>query len=1242
MEHGEKGVGSNEGKSNLARFSVNNPAITLVFIFAFMCIGIVGYRAMPQRKDPDIPIRTAAIQVPWPGNRPQQIEMQVTRKIEEICGRNKNVKKVESTVQPGLSTTYFELEDTVKDAPKEFDDVGIKLQTLGPMLPQGAGPIIYIKDFGDTAALMLTVASPPYTDVEIEARALPIKKEIDALRARRTAAILKKGNAYTVIYGFPKETDFRMIRQAVARFQIYMEEKSISSDLHFIEGDGFLAIDFLSSLKQDELKKYLHDYLIQFIKPEEQNPDAWMPFVIKDTDRIASELRRVAPDRYTYRELDDFTRIIADGLRTIKSATSVDRKGVLSQAIYLQYAQERLAAYGINPTKLPDLIGAQNISGATGMAANLGQNVLFQTTGQFRSMDEIGGIVVGQSHGSPVYLRDVVNITKSYRLPASYLNYLTWRDGEGSWNRSRSITLSVQMKPGCQIHVLGKDIDEKLDELRKMVPRDLVIVRTSDQPRQVRENISLFNSALYEAIILVVLISFIGFWDWRSALIMALSIPVTLGMTYAGMWAAGIDLQQVSIGSLIVALGLLVDNPVVAGDSIKVSLADGNAPKDAAWLGPTRLFKAIAFATLTNIAAYAPLATISGDVGKFLYSLPVVITISLVTSVLTAQCFVPVIGRYILKPQAEVSAEELRRKGFPAFYYRFAGFCVHNRWMVLGVATVLLAAGFAASRKLPVQMFPDDLQYICTVDINLPSNSNLGATNEKTGMAEKAITDIADELGKDIETGKIHIEGVRGGKNVKVLKTLCSFLGGGGPRFWFSIQPELSKISYAQILVECNNKRYTNTLVTRLIDELPDRVPGIRVDVRKLQTGTSYKTPVELYVTGPDDEWKTLLGLSDRIQMIFREDPTAISIHDDWQDPIETVNVDPVPDKANLAGVTNIDVARSMAMAMDGVQVGTLMEGYYNIPLICRMRPEDRALLGDLRNLYVYSSSTGNRIPLRQIVSGELELQPFFIQRRNFHRVVKPGCFPVPGAYASVIYNRAWKKIREISLMPGYHFAPSGEKEKTNENFPKLGLAMLMSVIGIFLCLVVQFRSAIKPFIVFAAVPFGLIGALFGLILTGRPFGFMAFLGVASLVGVIVSHIIVLFDYIEEMHERGKPVMEAVIDAGLVRLRPVMITVAATVIALFPLALHGGPLWEPLCFVQIGGLSLATLVTLILVPTIYCVFVMDLKLVKWNAAEGEGHKAGQKISAEPKTPDGPENPDHPASPDAPAPEKGKG
>jgi multidrug efflux pump subunit AcrB len=1188
--------------ANLARFSVNNPAITFVFLILVMVAGYFSYNSLPQRKDPDVPVRQAAIQVPWPGNRPEDIELQITKKVEEVCGANKNVKKVESTVQPGLSITYFELDENIRDSAKEFDDIGIKLANVGYQLPPGAGPVIYIKDFGDTSALMLTVASPPITDLEIQVRARPIADAILSVRKSRPPG--NGENSYSVIFCHPGKADENYMAQALADAGLYAQRTGLSRGVRILKGEGFAGLDFVSRADRQTLEAGLWEYTEKYLKPDETNPDSWMPVLVQDTGELQEKLRGVAPDKYTYREMDDFTRVIADGLRTIPSATTVDRKGVLGEAVYLQYSQDRLAAYGLNPARLSSLISARNIPGGTGALQSQGQNVYFQTGGQFQSENEIRDMVIDQANGAPLYLRDVLTVTRSYKLPARYLNFLTWRDGSGRWRRSRAVTLSVQMKPGRKIQEFGRDVDTRIEDLRKQVPSDLVIVRTSDQPRQVRENIELFNTALMEAIILVVFVSLVGFWDWRSAFLMAVSIPITLLMTYAGMKLMGLDLQQISIGSLIIALGLLVDNPVVAGDSIKVAMSSGHSSETAAWLGPTKLLKAITFATLTNIAAYMPLAFLPGDAGKFLFSLPLVIGTSLVASVVVAQSFVPVIGRYLLKPQGEISIEDLRSRGLTKYYYRFATFCVHHRWRVLGVAAVLLVAGLLLASRLPTQMFPDDLQYMCTVDVNLGSNATFSLTSVKAVEAEKVAMDVADQLGRDIDSGKVSGggEGSRAKGPVRVLEGICTFVGGGGPRFWFSIQPELSKQSYAQLVIECTDKHYTNLLVPRLQKALMERVPGARIDVRKLQSGTSFKTPLEFYVTGPDDDWARLLGISGRILNVMRSKPGAMSVRDDWGEPVESIDVTPDPAKASLVGITSSDVARSIASSLDGLPVGTLMEGQYSIPIIARLRSQDRAELTGMANLYVYSSATGQRVPLGQIVSGKLKFAPFFIQRRNFHHCVKPGAFPMPGVITSVLYGQVWPSVRKIEMPAGYAIEAGGEREKQDEQFPALAKAMLISVVLIFVCLVLQFKSAMKPFVVFAAVPFGIVGALFGLILTGLPFGFMAFFGVASLIGVIVSHIIVLFDYVEEMHAQGKPIMEAVVDAGIARLRPVLITVAATVIALFPLAAHGGPLWQPLCYTQIGGLSLATLVTLVIVPTLYCIFVLDLKLVKWDVA----------------------------------------
>jgi len=307
-------------------------------------------------------------------------------------------------------------------------------------------------------------------------------------------------------------------------------------------------------------------------------------------------------------------------------------------------------------------------------------------------------------------------------------------------------------------------------------------------------------------------------------------------------------------------------------------------------------------------------------------------------------------------------------------------------------------------------------------------------------------------------------------------------------------------------------------------------------------------------------------------------------------------------DRANLAGVTNRDVAAASATGVSGYQVTTLREGDKQIPVVTRLRMDERARLNDINDLYVYSSSGTQRVPLRQISRIEYSLRSEVIRRRNQFRTITVSASPEEGVLASEIMEEIRPRLHSVaaSLPPGYRLEIGGEEEKQVQGFSDLAVVLAISVVAIFLALAFQFKNAIKPFIVFAAVSYGAVGALAALWMMGAPFGFMGFLGVVSLVGVIVSHIIVLFDFIEEKHAEGEPFEQAVLDAGIMRLRPVMITVGATVIALFPLAAHGGPLWEPMCYAQIGGLTAATFITLLLVPVIYAICVLDLKIVKWE------------------------------------------
>lgn len=819
------------------------------------------------------------------------------------------------------------------------------------------------------------------------------------------------------------------------------------------------------------------------------------------------------------------------------------------------------------------------------------RNVLIDATADFKNTREIGDVLLATSpKGVPVYLRDLVDVWRGYQTPARYLNFMTSRDASGNWHRNRAITLAVQMRSGEQIAEFGAAIDEALRTVRPQLPPDLILSRTSDQPKQVEELVSLLMASLWKAIVLVVIIALVGFWDWRAALLMAASIPLTLAMTFGIIHVLQIDIQQVSIATLIIALGLLVDMPVVAGDAIKRELAAGSARELASWIGPTKLAKAIIFATITNIVAYLPFLILTGDVRFFLYSLPVVMTCTLVAALLVSFTFIPLIAYYLIKPpkRAEQPISARRTHGFPGMYYRVGTFALRHRWgVVLGSLGFLGLGGLLMTRLHP-QYFPKDLSYLSYVDVWLPPDAPLGATNAAAKRAETVIREVAERFGREHH-------------NTNVLKTLTTFVGGGGPRFWFSVEPEQQQLSYAQIIVEVTDKHFTNELVGPMQTALSREVPGARIDVRQLETGKPVGIPISVRISGADPG--VLHQLSSELQAIFRRQPNAARVRDDWGEPALSVRLKVDPDRANLFGLTNLDVSLSSAAAMSGLPISTYREADKQIPIVIRPRMEERAGVSELKSIYVYSLTSNQRVPLSQVSNITTKMSIPQLKRRNQFRTVTVSAFPVPGVLPSQVLTPLLDRIAAFKreLPPGYFLEIGGEYDEQQKGFKELSVVMAISVLLIYIALVIQFRNAVKPLLVFAAIPYGMTGAFAGLWLMGQPFGFMAFLGIASLVGVIVSHVIVLFDFIEEAHERGEPLRQALLDAGIVRLRPVMITVGATVLGLVPLAMHGGPLWEPLCYAQIGGLTVATFVTLILVPVLYAIFVLDLKWIRWDA-----------------------------------------
>ncbi|MBS1788220.1 MAG: efflux RND transporter permease subunit [Acidobacteria bacterium] len=1203
---------------NTSRFFVETRHIAWVLLVATCLWGIYGYMSMPQRKDPEVQVRTAVALTPWRGASAEKIEQLVTKKIETQIAANAKVTKIESISRTGLSVVYLDLDENLKETGKELDDIKLKLDGIHD-LPDGAGPINFVKDFGDTAALMLTVASPKVSDVEVELRASAIKSAIEQSRSQNEFVVPPSGggalnqtvqasgqvppkgattNRAALIICLPQSLvggNLEPVRKHRDLFVEYLEKQNLLRDVRLMEGAGFIGVDGVFNGDDAAFGNAAGQFMREHLQASELHPDAWQPIVIRDPQETRAKLAAVSGDKYSYKELDQFTDLIEKTIKTLPMVSKVSRSGLLDERVFLYYSQERLASYGIQTSKLPDILNARNITLPGGQMAVEGKNLSIDPSGEFKSEKEIGEVTVTSSaDGAPVYLRDLTDVVRGYDSPARFLNYYNWRDGKGEWHRTRAVTLAVQMRSGEQIDKFGAAIDATLADLKTRLPEDLAMARTSDQPLQVRENVNLFMNSLYEAVFLVVIVSLIGFWEWRSAALMALSMPITLLMTFGMMHAVGIDLQQVSVASLIIALGLLVDDPVVAGDAIKRDLATGHPSVISAWLGPTKLAKAIMYATVTNIVAYLPFLFLNGATGEFVYSLPVVLTCSLVASRLVSMTFIPLLGYYLLRPKAETPIAERRTKGFAAFYYRIGNAAISHRWKVLAGSLVFLALGGFFMSQLKQQFFPKDLSYLSYVDVWLPEDAPLTATNEAAHRAEEVIREVVREYGKEHQKGEM-------------LQSLTTFIGGGGPRFWFSVAPEQQQLNYAQIIIQVKDKHDTEHLIEPLQQALNTSVTGARVDVRQLESGKAVGLPVQIRISGED--MALLRSQAEQVKEIFRSIPYATRVRDDWGDESFTVGLHTDPDRANLAGVTNYDVAAASATATSGYLVTKLREGDKEIPVVARLRMEERAQLTDLNNLYVYSSQGTGRVPLVQVSSVEYRMQTEKLRRRNQFRTIAVSCFPKEGRLPSEVMGAAREQLNAFAaaLPPGYKMEIGGEQEEQVKGFKNLAVILVISIVAIFLALVFQFKHAVKPLIVFAAIPYGMVGALAALWAMGTPFGFMAFLGCVSLVGVIVSHVIVLFDFIEEAHERGETLREALLDAGIMRLRPVLITVGATVIALFPLAAHGGPLWEPMCYAQIGGLSVATFVTLLLVPVLYAIFVLDLKLVKWDGLVEEKH-----------------------------------
>ncbi len=863
---------------NVARFFVEKRHISWVALVATLVWGVVAWRHMPQRKDPEVVIKTAVVTTTWPGADAQDVEQLVTRVIERAAGQVPRVDRITSTTRTGVSTVFVSLEDNARrgDLEPAWADLRARLDLVARTLPPGSQPPALNSHFGDTATVVLSVASPPVDDIELDVRADAIRR---ALERHRSAMGDTRGRIATVFVpatGVSRTT----VARAAERYLVLGRELKALEDGAVVWGTGFVALDF-RALKPEAVPELDAAFRREVMGAEMPHPDVWGPITLTDLSEVRGKLAAAAGDKYSWRRLDEISSVLRDEIARLPDVARVDRSGVVPERVQLLYSQERLASFGLHPRQIGDALRARNITLPAG-SISTGQRVLLvDPSGAFASVaDILDTVVANTKDGRPIYVRDVAEPHRTYETPVSDASWLSWQDAKGHWHRTRSIAVAVQARPGAQVVEVGRRLEQLLQNARGRLPSDLILVRTSDQPDLVAAKISEFTRSLAEAVAIVIAIALL-FMERRSAFLVAASIPLTLAMTFGFMDMLGLDLQQVSIAALIIALGLLVDDPVIASDAINREIAHGVSRQRAAWQGPTKLAKAILFATLTNIVAFAPLLMVSGSMGDFIYALPMVVTLALVSSRIVSMTFMPLLGYYLLRGQSGYEAAlngtgkaaNLARK-----YNAVTEWILDHKGKSMAGFLVFLVLGLLPAGLIRTQFFPEEAMARFYVHIRLPEGADVRAT--------QAVSDAAWQVLRDTEG--------------PLLAQVTTFVGNGGPRWWSNVAPEPKNPSYALMIVEVRDPEDSKAMIARVQRSLTQRVAGARYEVYRISSGKPAVTPVEVRLSGPDID--VLREQAERVKVILRGVPQTGDVTDDWGADALKLRVEVDEPRANAAG----------------------------------------------------------------------------------------------------------------------------------------------------------------------------------------------------------------------------------------------------------------------------------------------------------------------------------------------------
>lgn len=886
------------------------------------------------------------------------------------------------------------------------------------------------------------------------------------------------------------------------------------------------------------------------------------PIVNSDFGDTEALVIGIESNKATYAQLKDYTQKLEDVLRTVKSVSKIKRIGEQKEQITVTSSSEKLSQYNVKLSSVVQVLQSQNVISPTGDIKTATSQTPLYTSGYYNTENEIANQVVGASKtGELIRLGDIAQVNREYADPTSTTTV----------NGNNAMMLAIQMQEGNNIVKFGEEVTAKLAEVEKLLPADVKLTTIVNQPKLVDENITHFIREFFLAIFSVVIVVIL-LLPIRIAAVAAMAIPMTIAVTFALLNAFGIELHQVSLAALIVVLGMVVDDAIVIADNYVELLDEGIDRWTAAWRSATDLVIPVLAATVTIIASFMPMVILTGSVGEFIHALPVTVAIALAASFIVAMILTPLLCyTFIKKGLHDHSAEETDKKKRITLLDRMQNgynaaleWCVRHSALTIGVSLVTVVLSLFVYQGIKQKFFPAAERNQFVVELWMPTGTKLDQTSQAILKAEKLV------------------------KNDPRVTSYATFTGTSAPRFYYNFSPEVPVTNYAQILINTTDDKTAEEFAHELDGKVGALIPEGSPQVKLMQQGSPYKSPVEVRIVGDDVSRLKAIGM--QVQDILKNAKGSAMVRPDFREDYYGISIQ-LKDEANKLGFTTGSISQMVYTGFNGAPVSTMYEGNNPLDIVFRLDARNRQSSDNLENIYLASPVTDANVPLRQIADLKPQWQTGKIMHRNGVRTLTILSETEGDVLPADLVKAVKDKIADIPLPAGYRIEYGGEQFNKNETFSQMMVVLAISLVLIFFILLFQFRSLKEAALVMLTIPLSLFGALIGLYITHNNFGFTAFVGLISLSGIVVRNAIILVDHTNELLGHGMDIRTAAIESGKRRLRPIFLTAMAAAIGVLPMILSGSPMWSPLASVIAVGVIWSMVMALLTVPVLYIAMI---------------------------------------------------